>query len=402
MLLGERGGGAASSRVSRANRRLLTFSRTSRLAHAGALIGVIQRLSLARSLPDVQRIVRTAARELSGADGATFVLRDEDRCFYIDEDAIAPLWKGQRFPLHSCISGWTMLNRRPAVIPDIYQDARISRDLYEPTFVKSLTMVPIRRLDPLGAIGAYWARYHHPSDEQLELLQALADSTAVAMENVRFYRELEDSRMDTLRRLALAVEIRDDDTYQHTERVARTSFLLANRLGLSHHDATLIRQAAPLHDIGKLAVHDAVLLKPGTLTRGEFEEVKRHATAGAAILTHETSALLQVAQEIALTHHEWWDGSGYPSQLKGSEIPVSGRVVALADVFDALTHPRPYKQAWPVGDALGEVRRLAGLQFDPSVVEAFLELDHKDLVEAPGATRDAAPDEVRRIAEGIR
>ncbi|MCA2322497.1 sensor domain-containing diguanylate cyclase [Mycobacterium intracellulare] len=155
------------------------------------LVHAIQELSLARTLPDLQRIVRSSARELTGCDGATFVLRDNDSCYYADEDAIAPLWKGSRFPIGSCISGWAMLNRDAAVIPDIYGDPRIPHALYRPTFVKSLVMVPIRKLEPIGAIGNYWASRHQPSDQEVHLLQALADSTSIAMENVRVYSELE-------------------------------------------------------------------------------------------------------------------------------------------------------------------------------------------------------------------
>src|SRR3954465_9576686 len=142
---------------------------------AACLVEAVQRLSLARDVATIQDVVRRAARRLTGADGATFVLRDGDRCHYADEDAIAPLWKGQRFPLSACISGWAMLNRRSAVIPDIYADDRIPHDAYRRTFVKSLVMVPIRPLDPVGAIGNYWAEYHQPTPEEVSLLQALAD-----------------------------------------------------------------------------------------------------------------------------------------------------------------------------------------------------------------------------------
>jgi signal transduction histidine kinase len=155
------------------------------------LLAAVQDLSMTRSLDGVQAIVRSAARELTGADGATFVLRDGDRCYYADEDAIEPLWKGQRFPMSRCISGWVMLNKRPAVIADIYADPRIPADAYRPTFVKSLAMVPIRTADPIGAIGNYWASPHVPDDEELELLQSLANSTSVAIESVYLYQELE-------------------------------------------------------------------------------------------------------------------------------------------------------------------------------------------------------------------
>lgn len=155
------------------------------------LVRAIQELSLARDLDTVVAIVRTAARELTGADGATFVLRDGPYCHYVDEDAIAPLWKGQRFPLEACISGWSMLNREPVVIEDIYADARIPKDAYRPTFVKSLVMVPIRTLEPVGAIGNYWATHHLATEKEVQLLAALADSTSVAMENTDLYRTLE-------------------------------------------------------------------------------------------------------------------------------------------------------------------------------------------------------------------
>lgn len=158
---------------------------------AELLVEVVQRLSLARDLETLMTIVRQAARKLTGADGATFVLRDGDRCHYADEDAIAPLWKGKRFPMEACISGWAMLHKQSVAIEDIYADPRIPADAYRPTFVKSLAMVPIRRMDPVGAIGNYWARPYRPTDEQMRLLQALADTTAVAMENVRLLQDLE-------------------------------------------------------------------------------------------------------------------------------------------------------------------------------------------------------------------
>jgi signal transduction histidine kinase len=156
------------------------------------LVETVQKLSLARDLNKVMEVVRTAARKLTGADGATFVLRDRDLCYYADEDAIEPLWKGQRFPMSACISGWAMLNKQPAVIADIYLDSRIPIDAYRPTFVKSLAMVPIRTLEPIGAIGNYWAKQHTPTTEEVLLLQSLADITSVSIENIYVYNELEE------------------------------------------------------------------------------------------------------------------------------------------------------------------------------------------------------------------
>jgi response regulator RpfG family c-di-GMP phosphodiesterase len=285
--------------------------------------------------------------------------------------------------MSACISGWVMLHRQPVVIEDIYADDRVPHDAYRPTFVKSLAMVPIRQLDPLGAIGNYWANKHAATDDELALLQALADSTAVAIENVRVYQDLEASRLETLERLALAAEYRDSVTHEHTERVGQTAFLLAAELGLPESEASLIGQAAPLHDLGKLAIPDAILLKPGRLLTAEFQLIQEHPNAGASILADSSYEVLRLAEEIALTHHEWWDGSGYPAGLQGEEIPIGGRIVALADVFDALTHERPYKDAWPVRAAVAEIRRLKGRQFDPAVVEAFLRLGPDALIELP-------------------
>ncbi len=156
-----------------------------------ALIDIVKALSLARSVQAIVDIVRQGARQLSHADGATFVLREGELCHYIDEDAISPLWKGSRFPMSTCISGWAMLNGAPAVIPDIYLDERIPHDAYRPTFVKSLVMVPIRAAAPIGAIGCYWAGEHEASPEEVEVIQALADSTSLAFENVALVEGLE-------------------------------------------------------------------------------------------------------------------------------------------------------------------------------------------------------------------
>lgn len=165
------------------------------------LVAAVQALSLARTLEGIMEIVRKSARQMAHADGATFVLRDGVKCYYVDEDAISPLWKGQRFPMTICISGWVMTHGRPAVIKDIYADDRVPVDAYQPTFVKSLAMVPIRPENPIGAIGVYWAKRYHASDFEVELLQALANTTAVAMENVQLYAGLEKRVEDRTRQL---------------------------------------------------------------------------------------------------------------------------------------------------------------------------------------------------------
>jgi two-component system CheB/CheR fusion protein len=157
----------------------------------GSLVPVFRDLSFARELPRVARIVRRAARRQTRADGVSFILRDRDCCHYYDEEAIAPLWKGRRFPIDQCISGWVMRHRQAVVIPDIYADDRIPHDAYRPTFVKSLAVVPVRKDDPIAAIGAYWADHHAATHDEVELLQAVADAAALALENVQLYSDLQ-------------------------------------------------------------------------------------------------------------------------------------------------------------------------------------------------------------------
>jgi putative two-component system response regulator len=184
-------------------------------------------------------------------------------------------------------------------------------------------------------------------------------------------RELEDSHIETFERLALAAEYRDDDTGQHTRRVGRMAALLAQELGLAADDVQLLERAAGLHDVGKIGVPDAILLAPRKLSVEEFEVVKTHTVIGAKILSGSPSPLMMMAEEIAWSHHERWDGRGYAGAF-GEEIPLTGRITTVADVFDALTHERPYKEAWPLERAIDEIAGQRGEQFDPHVVDAFV------------------------------
>jgi len=190
----------------------------------------------------------------------------------------------------------------------------------------------------------------------------------------RKYRELST---ESLERLAVTAELRDDSTGEHSYRVGLLSSLLARDLGCDEEFVFNMDLAGRLHDIGKIGIPDHILLKPGRLTDIEFNVMKSHTTVGAELLARSNLPQMQVAEEIARYHHERWDGRGYPDGLAGENIPKAARITALADVYDALTHARPYKDAWPVADSLEEIKRLSGTQFDPTMTPVFLALVHR-------------------------
>lgn len=274
------------------------------------------------------------------------------------------------------LSGFTILEQLQQLIPpnSYFPILVLTADVTRQTKQRALRLgakdyvtKPIDRIEVLLRIrNLLETRFLH-----LQLQQQNQLLEEKVMERTQ---ELEDAKLELLERLALAAEYRDYETGQHTQRVGHTSALLAERLGLAAREVEFIRQAAPLHDVGKIGISDTILLKAGKLTKPEFEQIKTHTIIGSRILAGSRFPILQIGEQIALTHHERWDGSGYPNGLKGQEIPLVGRIVAVADVLDALTHERPYKRAWSLQEAIAEITRQRGKQFDPHVVDAFLEL----------------------------
>lgn len=216
------------------------------------------------------------------------------------------------------------------------------------------------------------SRMHNMLEVRL-LHKAARNQNIILEERVRERtQELEETRMEIIRRLGRAAEYRDNETGLHIIRMSKFSQVLALAAGMDEEDAEMILNASPMHDIGKIGIPDAILLKPGKLDASEWTTMKKHSTIGAKILSGHPSALMQMAREIALTHHEKWDGSGYPMGLRGEKIPFSGLIVALADVFDALTSERPYKNAWPVDEAVTYIKENSGKHFEPCLVELFI------------------------------
>jgi putative two-component system response regulator len=206
------------------------------------------------------------------------------------------------------------------------------------------------------------------NDAQRETLEQIVRARTAALE--RSATRLKLSREETVRRLSRAVEYRDEETGGHTQRMSAYCAMLAGKLGL---DVESIRIASPMHDVGKVALPDHILLRPGALTPDERQEMERHTLIGHQILSGSGSALLELGATIALSHHEKWDGSGYPHRLAGNAIPLEGQVAAVADVFDALTSHRPYRRAFPIDEAVDIMRSERGRHFDPRLVDLFLE-----------------------------
>ncbi len=248
------------------------------------LIQVVQDLSLARDLPRIMEIVRRAARVLTGSDGATFVLREGEQCYYADEDAIAPLWKGSRFPMSMCISGWSMKHCEPVLIEDVFADERIPADVYRRTFVQSLAMVPIRSEQPVGAIGNYWATKTLPTPEQMRLMKALAGTTAVALESVRIHAEMEQrvyertAELETANREISRLSLTDELTGLYNRRgfllMAHQQLREAHRSGKTAE--LLLADVDGLKSINDRLGHEAgdrLLTRAAQVLRETFREI---------------------------------------------------------------------------------------------------------------------------------
>ena len=185
--------------------------------------------------------------------------------------------------------------------------------------------------------------------------------------------ELKETRLQIVQRLGMAAEYKDNETGRHVIRMSHYSRIIALAAGFSQAYADDVLNAAPMHDIGKIGVPDSVLKKPGKFTQEEWVIMRKHPEIGAEIIGHHSSGLLRMAHLMALTHHEKWNGTGYPYQLEGEDIPIEGRIVAIADVFDALTSERPYKKAWSTEDAVAHLKAEAGQHFDPNFISLFLD-----------------------------
>jgi HD-GYP domain-containing protein (c-di-GMP phosphodiesterase class II) len=265
------------------------------------------------------------------------------------------------------------LLRHEAVVCDASLSPFIPEDRLADTGVKSVLLVPISSHDHLlGVMGLFYNKDRDDLDSQnFHLVRAIAGQAAVAMENASLYEDLEMSYFSTVKALARAIEVKDPYTYGHSERVTEYAMVIARKLNLEEWELRNIKYASALHDIGKLGISMHILNKPGKLSEEEFIHVKTHPQMGDSII--EPVSFLREPREIILHHHERYDGKGYPAGLKGSEIPLGARILAVADSFEAMMSDRPYRKALSLAEALKEMKVNSGTQFDPEIVEAFID-----------------------------
>jgi len=281
-----------------------------------------------------------------------------------------------RAPIGKGVAGLVAKTGQAINLPDAYADPRFSADIDRVSGYKTRNVLAVPMKNKRGELlGVFQVlnKYSGSFDENDEgLLMLLGSMASGAIETAKLYESVRKSQLETIYRLAITAEYRDQqDTARHLRNISKSSYLIAKAMGFSDAEADNLRHASPLHDIGKVGLADAILLKPGKLTEEEFAEMKKHTLYGAKILANAESDLLKIAYKVTASHHEKFDGTGYPQKLRGEEIPLEARIVSVADVFDALCMPRVYKPAWGTKKAYDYIIAESGKAFDPKVVEAF-------------------------------
>lgn len=356
-------------------------------------------LSSERNLEILLTLILEEARHFTHADGGSLYIREGDSLLFkiTQNNTLAGQYKKSphqkdyaysNLPVsRESIAGYVASTGKIVNISDAYEispdqeyrfDAKFDKErLYR---TKSILAFPLK--DPEGEIMGVLQLINALDENKKvipfsktseELIQSLASQAAVSIKNAKLMEELKKAHLDTIFRLSTAAEYKDEDTAHHLQRISTFSVILAQQMNLSKEEVDLLKYASPMHDIGKLGIPDAILLKPGKLTPEEYEEMKKHTIYGAKILEGSDLKLFSTAKEIALTHHEKFNGTGYPRGLKKGEIPLFGRIVAVADVFDAVTAKRVYREPLPLEKALEIIQEESGKHFDPDVVRAFFD-----------------------------
>lgn len=338
------------------------------------------KFSAEKDLDKLLLILADSAKELLEADRCSIFIADRKKnelwtkvAHEVDKIVV---------PLNSGIVGYVARTGETVKINEAYSDPRFNPEVDRRTGYKTRNIIATAMRNQKGEIIGVFEVINKDGKftlEDEEILAILSSHAAVAIENALLYDELKKSQLETVLKLSIAAEYRDPDTYRHLVRISKYSELIAKAMKLPEEKAEIIKLASPMHDIGKLGVPDSILLKPGKLSDEEWERMKKHTEYGYRILEGSNNEILKVAANVALTHHERYDGRGYPRGLERDNIPLEGRIVALADVFDALTSKRVYKDKIPVENTLEIIKGGKGKQFDPEVVDAFFKVLDKIL-----------------------
>jgi len=332
------------------------------------------------------------------ADFARDIL-EADRCsIFIYDEKRNTLWTKVahevdriQIPADKGVAGYTALSKEIQIVIDAYNDFRFSPDIDKITGYITKTILAVPLLDHNNCtIGVFQALNKHNgifTYEDAEFLLFISNYTSAAIENALLSERLKQNHFKIINKLSTAAEFKDEETSNHTKRVGEYAACIAKEIGLDPEKVEMIRYTAPMHDVGKIGISDDILLKPGKLSPEEFKTMQTHTMIGYNILHDEESIFLEEAAQIALEHHEKFDGSGYPYGKSGEEISLSGRIVAVADVFDALTSTRPYKKAWSIENALELLKEERGKHFDPEIIDIFFKIN-KEILEIKQRFKD--------------
>lgn len=370
--------------------KLYTFNKSfsaicQKINELESLVEVSQMINSTLNLKELLPLIMELTTKLTKAEAASLMLIDEEHKEFVFEVATGEKkeeLKQIRLPLTEGIAGWVAKHKRPVSISDVQKDPRFSSKIdKEVKFEsKSILCVPLLIKDRLiGVVEAVNKIGEEGfSQDDLELLQAMANQEAIAIENARLYEDLKDLFFNTIKALVITIEAKDPYTHGHSERVMIYSQAIAQELNLSNDEKETIRLAGLLHDIGKIGIDESIIRKTDRLTDEEFAQIKKHPDIGAGIL--KPIKQLQAIVPGVWHHHERYDGYGYPKRLKGEEISVVGRILAVADTFDAMTSDRPYRKGLPHQRALDEIKEHAGSQFDPKIANAFLKAYEEGII----------------------
>ena len=346
------------------------------------LFSYMPKIAAERKMDNLLVLMADLGRSIVSADRCSLWLVDENR---------GELWtkvahgvSELRIPIDAGFVGYSVKTAEPLLIKDAYQDPRFDRRSDEKTHYRTTSVMTVPLMDSAGNVmGVFQAINKQGQDElgeaavfsvqDLERLSLTAVYSAKTVESAMLNMELEATQREIIHILGEVSEYRSEETGDHIQRVAEISYMLAKFLGLPEDESERIRLAAPMHDLGKVGIPDAILNKPGRFTDDEYTIMKTHSEIGYNMLHNSKRKLLRFAAEIARSHHERWDGRGYPKGIAGEEIPLAGRICSVADVLDALSSPRCYKQPWPEDKVKEEFQKQRGGQFQPELVDVLME-----------------------------